>query len=160
MSRLRRTRRRELRDRWLTNPRPRTRPSLHQRRAKCRTKCERFGVELGVAQTGPVGRACRARPHRLGSLVGGSVIVEDRAGAAAPGEERIGAVIEQVQVEDLLRLLLLVPDDDNGDGLGRFAGGKEQSPGDRLVIFACLGSAVDGAAGRGFSPELRWCSSW
>src|SRR4051794_5467096 len=62
-------------------------------------------------------------------IVGLSIVIEDRAGAAAPGEQGVAAVAEQVQVERFIRLLLAVAVDNNGDGLGRLAGGESQRAG-------------------------------
>src|SRR5262245_43882433 len=55
-----------------------------------------------------------------------SIVVEDRAEAALPGEQRVAAEPEQVQEERLVRLLLAVALDFDGDGLGRLAGGEGQ----------------------------------
>ena len=54
----------------------------------------------------------------------GSVVVEDGAGAAALGEQRVATVAEQVQVEVLDRLLPVVALDLDCDGLGGLAGGE------------------------------------
>jgi hypothetical protein len=45
-----------------------------------------------------------------------SVIVQDRADAARVGEQRIAAVAEQVEVEGLVRVLLAVVLDFDGEG--------------------------------------------
>jgi hypothetical protein len=46
-----------------------------------------------------------------------SIIVQNRANAAALGEQRVAAVAEQVEVERLVGLLLAVALDLDGDGL-------------------------------------------
>src|SRR5580765_2885595 len=72
-----------------------------------------------------------------------SIVVEDRAEAAVPGEQRIAAEPEQIQVERLVGLLLAVAVDHDGDGLRRLAGGKGERAGPgNVVAVAGLGSAV------------------
>jgi hypothetical protein len=52
---------------------------------------------------------------------GPSIVVQDRAEAAALGESRrVGTVAEQVEAERVVGLLLVVAVDDDGDGLRRF----------------------------------------
>src|SRR5687767_11272378 len=58
------------------------------------------------------------RPHRPPA----SIVVQDHAGAAVLGEQRVAAVAEQVEVERLVGLLLAVALDLDGDSLRRLAG--------------------------------------
>src|SRR5262249_45211046 len=53
-----------------------------------------------------------------------SVVVQNRANAAALGEQRVAAVAEQVEVEVLVGLLLAVAVDRDGDGLRRLPSGQ------------------------------------
>src|SRR5262249_1256258 len=75
-----------------------------------------------------------------------SIVVQDRAEATVPGEQRVAAEPEQVEVEGLVGLLLAVALDLDGDGLRRLAGGEGQraGPGD-VIAVAGGGSAADGA---------------
>src|SRR5262249_38220737 len=77
---------------------------------------------------------------------GTSIVVEDRAGAAVLGEQRVASEPEQVEVERLVGLLLAVALDFDGDGLRRLAGGEVQRAGlGDVVVVARPGGAVDGA---------------
>src|SRR5262245_42638305 len=78
-----------------------------------------------------------------------SIVVQDRADAATPGEQRIVAEAEQVEVERLVGLLLAVPLHFDGDGLRRLAGGEGQpaGPGD-VVVVAGSGRVVRGLVDR------------
>src|SRR5262249_43151146 len=70
------------------------------------------------------------------------VVVQDRAGAAVLGEQRIAAEPEQVEVERLVGLLLAVALDFDGDGLGGLAGGKRQRAGlGEVVVVTSVGAA-------------------
>src|SRR5262245_60823488 len=74
-----------------------------------------------------------------------SIVVQDRAEAALLGEQRIAAVVEQVQVERLVGLLLAVALHLDGDGLRRLAGGEGQRPGlADVVVVAGRRGAVHG----------------
>src|SRR5262245_9166759 len=73
----------------------------------------------------------------------GSIVVQDRADAAALGEQRIAAVAEQVNEERLIRFSLAVALDLDGDGLCRLAGGEGQRAGlGDVVVVARGGGAV------------------
>src|SRR5213596_31971 len=75
-----------------------------------------------------------------------SIVVHDRAYAAALGEQRIAAVAEQVQVERLIGLLPIVALDFDGDGLRRLAGGEGQRAGlGDVIAVARLGGPVHSA---------------
>src|SRR5947209_3261763 len=80
---------------------------------------------------------------------GCSIVVQDRADAAVLGEQRIATVAEQVQVERLVRLLLAVALDHDGDGLRGLAGGEGQGATGGLVVAAGGGGAVRGGVGDG-----------
>ncbi len=58
-----------------------------------------------------------------------SIVIQDRADAAVLGEQRIAAVAEQVQVEVLVRLLLAVAVDGDGNRLRRLTGVEGQRAG-------------------------------
>src|SRR5262249_46126556 len=77
-----------------------------------------------------------------------SIVVQDRAEAAVPGEQCVAAELEQVQVERLVGLLLAVALDLDGDGLRRLAGGEGYRAGPGGVVgVARRGDAVCGAVG-------------
>src|SRR5262245_51814055 len=120
--------------------------------------------------TAPLGREDRApewcrvggallggqHPHRPHATHSRSVVVQNRAGAAALGEQRVRTVAEQVEVEVLVGLLPAVPLHFDGDGLRRLAGGEGRRAGlSDLVSAGCSGSGDDqpGRVGRG--SELR-----
>src|SRR4051812_46563803 len=72
-----------------------------------------------------------------------SIVVQDRADAAAPGEQRVAAEPEQVEVERLIGLPLAVTLDFDGDRLRRLAGGEGQRAGlGDVVVVAGLRCAV------------------
>src|SRR5262245_16223041 len=75
-------------------------------------------------------------PPRAVSRLATSSGVQDRVEASVPGEQRVAAEPEQVEVERLLGLLLAVAVDDDRDRLGRLAGGEGQraSLGDVTVV--------------------------
>src|SRR5262249_42744231 len=73
-----------------------------------------------------------------------SVVVQDRTEATILGEQRIAAVIEQLQVERLVSLLLAIALHFYRDGPRRLAGEKGQRTGLGDVILARLGRAVHG----------------
>src|SRR5438309_658421 len=67
-------------------------------------------------------------------VLSASIVVQDRADATIPGEQRIGAVAEEVEVERLVGLLLAVPVDGDRDRLRRLAGGEGQRAGLTHVV--------------------------
>src|SRR5262249_1970946 len=78
--------------------------------------------------------ACGTRNTRAASAAGdcqnrGSIVVQDRAGAAALGEQRLAAVAEQVEVEVLAGLRLAVALDLDRNCLRGLARGEGQRPG-------------------------------
>src|SRR5262245_30279864 len=75
--------------------------------------------------SGPTGRLSRTAR---------SVVGQDRADAAALGEERIAAVAEQVEVEVLVGLLLAVPLHLDRDRLRRLAWGEGQCAGPGEIV--------------------------
>src|SRR5262249_20100637 len=82
-------------------------------------------------------------PDRRPPAFARSIVVQDRADAAVPGEQRVAAVAEQVEVERLVGLPLVVALDLDGDRLGRLAGGEGQRAGPRdVVVVAGRGGAV------------------
>src|SRR5262249_7715920 len=101
---------------------------------------EALGVVFSSGFTGGMATPADIRLLREGR----SVIVADRPDATILGEQRIAAVVEQVQVEVLVGLLLVIAVDDDGDGLRRFTGveGHGAGLGD-IVAVAGLGGPVD-----------------
>src|SRR5262245_30261779 len=83
---------------------------------------------------------------RMQVCAGPSIVVQDRAEAAVPGEQGIAAEAEQVEGERLVGLPLAVALDLDRDRLRRLAGGEGQraGPGD-VVVVAGRGGAVHGA---------------
>jgi hypothetical protein len=79
-----------------------------------------------LASLGPP--ADSSRDLRAVWRCGTSIVVQDPADATAPGEQRIAAVAEQVEVERLVGLLLVVTLDLDGDRLRRLAGAKVSVP--------------------------------
>src|SRR5262245_31508418 len=63
--------------------------------------------------------ACLAERTPPAAFSSGSIVVQDRADAAALGEQRVTAIAKQVQVKRLVGLLLAVALDFDGDRLGR-----------------------------------------
>src|SRR5262245_37283938 len=127
--------------------------------------------ELYVVGSGPAGACLAARtpPAAFSEGVQTSceqfstptvrlVVIKDRANAQAVQQERIVGP-PSVDQAGLLAFLFLVPRDEDRDGLGRFAGGKDQSPRGSLVILSCLGGAVGGvvvdADGQAGCPRKR-----
>src|SRR5262245_41771664 len=72
---------------------------------------------------------CLAGGPPLAPAARRSVVVEDRAGAAALGEQRVAAEPGQVQVERLVGLPLAVALHLDGDGLRGLAGREGDRPG-------------------------------
>ena len=68
------------------------------------------------------------RNPRAAGKCSASIIIQNRAGAAALGEQRIVAVAEQVEVERLVGLLLVIAVDHDGDRLRRLPGAKVSVP--------------------------------
>src|SRR5262249_28208907 len=68
---------------------------------------------VGESRPRPAALSVRRPPGRR------SVVVEDRAHAAAPGDQRIETAAEQVDEEGLVRLPLAVAVHDSADGLRR-----------------------------------------
>src|SRR4051812_13543061 len=73
------------------------------------------------------------------------VVVQDRADAAVPGEQRVAAEPEQVQIERLVRLPLVVALDLNRDRLRGLAGREGECAARGRVVTARRRGAVDGA---------------
>jgi hypothetical protein len=84
----------------------------------------------------PTGRALSTR----------LIVVEDRPDATTLGEQRVGAIPGQLEVEVLVGFLLAVPLDNDRDRLRRLAGreGQRPGPGD-IVAVARRGGAARGA---------------
>src|SRR5439155_16320831 len=91
-----------------------------------------LGIGLSPRFTG--GKATTADTRFL--LYGRLIVVQDRAGAAILGEQRIAAVAGQVQVERLIGLSLGVAIADDRDGFRRLAGieGQRAGLGDIVTV--------------------------